>query len=493
MRPSWLDNPVAFVRDRLKAEPDAWQLRALEMLGKPGRNRICMKACAGPGKTSVLAWSALWFMLTQLDKDELPNGICLSSTEDNLRTNLWKEIAKWLARDPLLSDQFAMNSERLYQKDSKSLWFLAARSYPQSSDPLSAGESLSGLHGDYVLVLLDEAGSMPPSILTRAEQALSNCKRGVILLAGNPTSRDSALYKAATSGHYENIKITADPDDPERTPRVAKEWAAEQIEAHGRNDPWVRSYILGEFPERDFSGLLSPEEVERSQMRSAPMADKVAYERRIGVDVARFGDDRTVLFPRQGRQAYMPIEMRNADGPKVVRRLQAAVDRWTPSPAPVPAIYVDDTGGYGSSVVDHAAIQRLGVIPVNVSESADDPEHYFNRRAEIYWRAAQWVKSGGCLPEIPGLAEEAAATQYDTPNGRLKLEPKELVKRRLGRSPDLWDAFCLTFSEKDRYINDVSGAIVTETVHSDSRNSVMRNYHGLRVHDGGVRQVGGTE
>ena len=448
--PAWLDSPLEYVRQRLGIEPDKWQTRALQEVGKPGKRRVCLHACAGPGKTAVLAWVIDWFMLTQLDHDEVPNGICLSETEKNLKTNLWKEIAKWSAKDPLITATFTQNSERMYQKDAKLTWFMEARSYPESADPEDVGKALSGLHGDYVIVALDEAGGMPPLILRRAEQALASCKRGIIIVAGNPTSKNSALYEATKDPQYVNIRITADPDDPERTPRVDKEWARAQIAEHGRSNPWVKAYILGEFPDTDFRGLLSEDEARASMARAASPGDMLVFERRLGVDVARFGDDRSVLFPRQGRQAYVPREIRKADGITVARHVEGACSKWA-GDAECPAIFVDDTGGYGSSVVDHLRMDRYEPLAINVSGAADDPDHFGNRRAELGWRAAQWVKSGGCLPDIDGLAEEAAATLYYMDGSKLKLESKEQVKRRLGRSPDLWDAFCLTFAQEERY------------------------------------------
>ena len=451
LAPAWLDDADAYIRERLGAVPDAWQSRALKEISKPGKRRVALHACAGPGKTATLAWAIDWFMLTQLDHEEVPNGICLSETEKNLKTNLWKEIAKWSQRDPLITATFTQNSERLYNNGAKLTWFMEARSYPESADPVEVGKSLSGLHGDYVIVVLDEAGGMPPILLQRAEQALASCKRGIIIVAGNPVSKSSALYAAVQHPDYVKIRITGDPDDPDRSPRIDIGWARAQIKEHGRDNPWVRSYILGEFPDAEFNGLLSPDDILKATLRGAPPGDSLVFERRLGVDVARYGDDASALFPRQGRQAYMPVVIRKQGGIEVARRIETAMARWCPDGDV--AVFVDDTGGYGSSVIDHLRMDRYEPVPINVSGAADDPDHYANRRAELHSRAAAWVKSGGCLPDVEGLAEEACATRYTAEGGKLKMEPKEMVKRRLGRSPDLWDAFCLTFAQTERYLD----------------------------------------
>ena len=125
--PAWLDDCDVYARERLGMVPDAWQSRAFKEVSKPGKRRVCLLASVGPGKTATLAVVINWFMLTQLDHAEVPNGICLSETEKNLKTNLWKEIAKWSAKDPIIAATFTQNSERFYNNASKLTWFMEAR------------------------------------------------------------------------------------------------------------------------------------------------------------------------------------------------------------------------------------------------------------------------------------------------------------------------------------------------------------------------------
>jgi hypothetical protein len=98
-----------------------------------------------------------------------------------------------------------------------------------------AGKTLSGLHSKYVLALVDESGAIPLTVLRAAEQALSNCTFGKIVQAGNPISLDGMLYAAASPRRHlwHVIRITADPDDPNRSPRVDLAWAREQIATYG--------------------------------------------------------------------------------------------------------------------------------------------------------------------------------------------------------------------------------------------------------------------
>jgi len=125
----WRKDPVKFVRDVFRAEPDAWQLDVLATSGKPGRKRIAMKACAGPGKTAVLAWLG-WHRLTCFaGRNEHPKGAAVSITSDNLKDNLWAEMARWQNESAFLQQAFVWQKERIFAKDHPETWFLSAKGW----------------------------------------------------------------------------------------------------------------------------------------------------------------------------------------------------------------------------------------------------------------------------------------------------------------------------------------------------------------------------
>jgi phage terminase large subunit len=223
----WRADPLRFVRDNFGAVPDAWQADALEIIGRPGRKRLALKACAGPGKTAVLAWGGWHRLACFAAPNEHPKGIATAITGDNLRDNLWAEMARWRNVSPFLEQAFEWTGSRIFARDHAETWFLSAKSWPKTADPETVGRTLSGLHSRFPFYLIDESGDIPPNMLRSAEQGLSTCEDGLILTAGNTTSQTGLLYEAATSlrgkmdeGKFEVISITADPDDPKRTPRV---------------------------------------------------------------------------------------------------------------------------------------------------------------------------------------------------------------------------------------------------------------------------------
>lgn len=446
---------LRFVDDNFGVTLDPWQERALEAFGGPEeRLRLSLQACAGPGKSAVGTWCGWWFLATQGDKGEHPKGAATSVTSDNLKDNLWAEFAKWQARSAYLQRAFEWTSTRIAAVDHPSTWFLSARSWPKTASSDEQGKTFSGLHSQFPLVIVDESGAIPATILRAAEQALSSCRFGRLLQAGNPISLEGMLYEAATTLRHlwTIIRITGDPDDPNawvHAPRVGtgpREWAAEQIRTYGRDNPWVKSYILGEFPPASINALLGVEDVQRAFDRVLPPDAYDWQEKRLGVDVARFGDDRSVIFPRQGLAAFRPITLRNERTTAIAARVARALGKWAPEGGA--RVFIDDTGHWGHGVVDNLITARLPATPVVFSDKAHD-KRYKNRRAEMWIRMADAVKAGMMLPDVGGLMQELTAVTYTFLNGQFVLEEKDQVKKRIGRSPDLADALALTFAEVD--------------------------------------------
>ncbi len=431
----WKKDPVLFVRECFGVEPDAWQHEVLSLF--PQKQRMAMLACKGPGKTATLAWLAWNFLATRPH----PKVIATSISGDNLADGLFSEMAKWQNKSPLLMSAFTWNQESIKCKDHQATWFMAARQWSKSANSTQQANTLAGKHADYMLFILDEAGGIPDAVMAAAEAALASGIETKLLIAGNPTHLEGPLYRAATSEkHLWHVtEITADPNDPKRTPRVSVQWAKEQIEKYGADSPWVLVNVFGRFPPSSLNTLLGPNEVGDAMKRN-PLTDYNPSQKRIGIDVSRFGDDRTVLFPRQGLIAYEPVIMRNARTNEIAARVALAKAKWGSEME-----FVDDTGGYGAGVVDSLIQAGHAPLGINFSGKATDGR-FFNKRSEIIFLMAEWVKRGGCLPNIPELVQELTAPTYTLQNGKFRVEEKDLIKQRIGRSPDLSDALALTFS-----------------------------------------------
>jgi len=429
------------VRDLFHVEPDAWQDDVLQAF--PHSPRLAMKACKGPGKTTVLAWLAWNFLLTRPH----PKIAATSISGDNLSDGLWTETAKWRDRSPLLKQAFTWTRTRIFSNEAPETWWMSARTWPRSGDASSQADTLAGLHADYLLFIIDEAGGVPDAVMAAAEAGLANAMGGGgheahIVIAGNPTHLTGPLYRACTRERslWTVFEITSDPDDPKRTPRVSLEWARQQIAKYGRDNPWVLVNVFGRFPPNSLNALLGPNEVQEAVKRIVPATYSNLAAKILGVDVAREGDDSSVIFPRQGIVAFQPQQLRNVDSLQGAGTVARKWQDWGAD-----ACFIDSTGGFGAGWLDQLRVLSHSPVGVHFSGKPSQPR-YVNKRAEMHFDLAQWVKEGGALPDVPELVEELTAITYFFKGDKLAIVDKDQIKDEIGRSPDFSDALALTFA-----------------------------------------------
>lgn len=441
----WRRDPVKFAVDVFGITPDPWQVDAMRELGGDynASRRLCMKACTGPGKSATLAWMGWHRLACFAAPGEHPKGAALSITADNLKDNLWAELSKWQQRSEFLKSAFTWTKEKIYANDHPETWFLSARSFAKDANAEAIGRALSGLHSQFPFILLDETGDMPAAVGRAAQQIFTgHPKDAAIIQAGNPTSTSGLLYESCTKAaeQWSIITITADPADPKRTPRVSVEHAEEMIRTYGRDNPWVMATILGLFPPTGFNALLGPDDVDRSVARHYRLDEIDSAPIILGGDVARQGDDSSAIARRQGRQAFPIRTMRIPDTMVLAQQFIMEVKATQAD-----GILVDETGGYGAGVIDAMRQLNHDVIGVQFGGRASD-YRFYNKRAEMYFLMAEWVKNGGALPDDRELKEELCATTFVYQGDKFRIVDKALIKEQLGRSPDKADALALTFA-----------------------------------------------
>lgn len=438
----WRADPVRFAHDVLGFTPDRWQEIVLRAVVKD--RRVAMIACKGPGKSALLAVIIWWWMLTRRHAQV----VCTSISRENLRDGLWKELSFWFSKSKVLQAAFEFGKERIEAKGSpeeRANWWVSARGWAQDADQHSQAATLAGLHGPAMMYVGDEAGDYPPGVLAAADAVLANvndANEGRVIVAGNPTSTAGPLYAISTHNRklWHVTHITGDPDDPLRSSRIDIKWARETIEQYGRENPYVLVNIFGKFPPTGMNQLIGPDLVREAMTRAPRPPDYMYSQKRLGIDVARFGDDSTVICPRQGLVCFPPIVLRGADTNEVAGRVMNVKHKWG---SELEAI--DGTGGYGAGVVD--ALIQAGYSPIekNFAGKSQDPV-FFNARTEMWWRMVEWIKRGGALPDDPELARDLTVPMYAHKGGKIQLEEKEQIKKRLGYSPDRADALALTFA-----------------------------------------------
>ena len=434
----WREHPDQFVREVFKATPDVWQDDILKAF--PISPQIAMSACKGPGKTTELSWLSWNFILTRIDA-KIP---VLSITGSTLADTLWSEMALWYSKALILQNFFHMSTERIVSKERPKTWWMSARSFPRNANQQQQADTLAGVHGPCVMVVLDEANGMPRSVLATVQAVRSEGLLDQrIVIAGNPTNQDSALGQAVINNraNWYVVEITGDPDDPKRSPRVSADYARSQIAEWGRDNPWVLCNIFGKFPPGGINTFLSPDEVMDAQKRHYADNAFDGFPLIIGVDVARFGDDEIVFFLRRGKIAYPPMRMRNLDTVFVASHLsRVSVEKGADS------VQIDVSGSGG--VYD--VFKNLGhreAMAVQFGGDALAKNRFVNKRTEMWWTMCEAVKEGLALPPVPEMVHGLSTCQYTYDRlGRYQCEEKLQIKARIGRSPDLEDALGCTWA-----------------------------------------------
>lgn len=445
----WRRDPVQMVVDEWpRVELDAFQVELLRAFGSDAIDHIAMKSAKGPGKTAGLAFCGLNFLVTR--PGEVKVG-ATSITGDNLDMNLWPEFHKWINASEFFRSALTWSKTAVRDRLRPENRFIERRTWPKKGNAEEQSDALAGLHGEHVMWLLDEAGGIPVAVLVTAEAIFSTEGQDAkIILAGNPTDPSGALHHAVviSRGQYYVITITGDPDNPKRSKRIRIEHARAEIAKYGRDNPWVRVNILGEFPETAINALLGIEDVEAAMARHLDPASYKHVQKRLGVDVARFGGDRTVIFPRQGMASFKPIVMRHQRTDEIAARIVTSMNRWRQHPREDILPLIDNTYHWGNGVIDQLVAMGLGPIGVNYAGKAIDPR-FKNRRAEMWIKGAGAIKRGAALPHVPGMLREFTEPTYTLVGGQFQLEDKDQIKERLGFSPDYADGYMTTYAVED--------------------------------------------
>lgn len=421
-------DPVGFVERVLQAKPQPWQKDFLRAVADPDKRRITVRAGHGVGKSTACAWAMIWHMTVRYPQ----KVVCTAPTAGQLFDALFAELKHWVNKLPLiLRDSFEIFSDRIVLKAAPESSFISART--SSAD---RPEALAGIHSENVLLIADEASAIPEKVFESAAGSMSGHAATTILI-GNPT-RNSGLFfeshhKLVGDWHAMHVSCLDNPF-------VSDDFVKQIASTYGETSNAYRIRVLGDFALHDDDTLIAAELVDAAMARDVVLdkGEPIVY----GVDVARFGSDRTVICKRQGQVVLEFKSWSGADLMETVGRIVNEAETDKPS-----EILVDSIG-LGSGVADRLRELGHNVRDVNVSEASALNVQAAKMRDELWLSVKEWLQQRACkLPKDEGLRQELVSPTYTfTSSGKIKVEGKEQMKKRGMRSPDIADALCLTFA-----------------------------------------------
>lgn len=298
-------------------------------------------------------------------------------------------------------------------------------------------DAMRGLYFDGVV--LDEYAQFKPGVWDEVMRPQLADRKGWALFIGTPHGIDKfyEVYQFAQSkesrGLWFHKLYRADETD---LPWLDQEELA--MARAAMSDNAYRQEFLCDFTASSDDILITIDMVSRATRRVVDERELEGYAKIIGVDVARYGDDRSVIQRRHGPVAYEPDVYQGLDNMQLAGRVAALIDEWGAD-----AVFID--GGRGEGVIDR--LRQLGytVIEVHFGGKSSDP-HYFDKRSEMWCLMKDWIEQVGALPNITEMKTDLCVPQYDIDTGLMRLESKKKIKERGMKSPDLGDALALTFA-----------------------------------------------
>jgi hypothetical protein len=361
-------------------------------------------------------------------------GVVTANTATQLETKTWRELSVWHKR-ALNNFWFTWTATKFYQVDHPETWSISAIPWREEKP-----EAFAGLHAEHVLVIYDEASAVA-DIIWEVSEGATTTPGAMWFVFGNPT-RNTGRFRECW-GRFRHRWIQYQVDS--RTAKMANQTQIQQwIDDYGEDSDFVRVRVKGEFPRAGSNQFIGSDVVRQAIER--PFAHDDGAGVVLGVDVARFGDDQSVIRHRVGRDArtIKPRKFRGIDTMALTNFVIEEIEKHKPI-----ATFVDGNG-VGGGVVDRLKQLGYNVVEVQFGAKAADERTYANKRAECWGRMREWLATG-MIDNDTALGQDLESPEYGFDNHqRIQLEKKDDMKKRGLASPDDADALALTFAETVR-------------------------------------------
>jgi hypothetical protein len=387
----------------------------------------------GVGKSAFVGMISQWGMSTCEDC----RIVMTANSDPQLRTKTWPEVSKWF-RLAINEDWFSVNAESIHIKDSRHerTWRTDRLTWSVPNP-----QAFAGLHnaGKRIIVIFDEASEIDDVIWDVTQGALTDANTEIIwMVFSNPTQNTGRFRECWGRFKHRWKGFQIDSRNVENT---NKEELDGWVKDFGEDSDFVRVKVRGEFPRAGSCQLIPSDVVAACRKYKAEGCH--AFPKIFGVDVARFGDDSTVITMRQGRKAEVLARYRGLDTSQVTAHVIEFIAEHNPD-----AVVVD-SDGIGNTVFDQLKFQGYGrlLYEFHGGKPANNAVRYFNRRAEVWGLMRDWLKANAEIPDEPEIEMDLTGPQYGfSAQQQIQLERKEDLKKRGLSSPDYGDSLAYTFA-----------------------------------------------
>ena len=452
----YYDDPAAFLEDLLNMKCDDWQNEVVaDVAAYP---KVAVKSGQGVGKTALEAGLIIWFLICR----PYSKIIATAPTMQQLYNVLWAEIKKWLDSS-MIQELLVWTKTKVYVEGDSERWFAIAKT---ATKP----ESMQGFHEDHMMIVVDEAAGVTDPIMEALLGTLTGWDNKLLLM-GNPNRIEGVFYDAFNK---DRDKYRTHTVSSRNSGRTSKDNITMLESKYGKDSDVCRVRIDGQFPKGALDSFISLETVELacSKENKIRQSDIEASNMlHIGVDVARFGDDKTVITPRISAKVYEFRKYNKRDTMETAGNvIRCCKDYMKCYPHIRKCMIKVDDSGVGGGVTDrlNEVIREeklpYTVIPVNNGDSATDG-YYFNLGSQIWGNIKELLESNFSnnmqgkqdvqieIPYDEEIIKQLSVRKYHmTSKGKIQLESKEEMKKRGLESPDTADSLSLAFYEPDTWL-----------------------------------------
>lgn len=466
----YANEPVYFTEDIIQAKPDRNQIDILNSVRDYPMTSV--RSGHGIGKTAVESWVLIWFLLTR----PFPKIPCTAPTQHQLFDILWAEASKWLRKNPELKKEITWTQEKIYFKEYKEEWFAVPRT---ATNP----DALQGFHADHLLFILDEASGISDKTFEPVLGALTG-PDAKLLMMGNPTRLSGFFFD---SHHKSRSSYNVLHVDGRDSAHVRKDFINKIIDMFGEDSDVFRVRVAGQFPKTQPDSFIS---MEIAEAAAGLKIESRGIRLDFGVDVARFGDDSSVIYPVFDlRRSDIPAIYHHNDTMELCGEIILKLLEYALELSIVKFCIKVDSDGLGAGVYDRLNEQREDIlnrirqrrmaaeqtagkceeesnaeeITLEITEchfgaaggylEEGDPIEFANSTGLMWGKVRKLLKDKELsIWNDDKLISQLSNRKYKVDSdGKIALERKEDMKKRGVSSPDIADALALAVYEPINY------------------------------------------